>query len=92
MVYSDGWHAVWNIIKQCGSAIDSAMRVLAQIAFQFRDEIGITDWVWTRGIYAVIAIAAALLSGYAFTRKEQKKLLGIIGSVVSLVSTILTFA
>lgn len=92
MVCSDGLSAGWNLIKQSGNAVAEIFKGMAALTIQFPDELGITDWLWTRGIYAVVTIVAALLSGYAFTRKEKKKLLGIIGSVVSLVSAILTFA
>lgn len=80
------------MVKDCASAIIGYLKAMLAIVVQFRDELGISDWLWTKGIYATIAIVAALLSGYVFTRKEKKKLLGIIGAVVSLVSTILTFA
>lgn len=92
VVCSGGCRAGVDFIKTIVSAVDEFGKFLFSLALQFPDELGITDWLWTRGIYTVIAIAATLLTGYAFTRKEQKKLVGIIGSVVGLVSMILTFA
>ena len=92
MVYSGGPSSGWTFIKQIGNAVAEFVKAMVALAIQFPDELGITDWLWTKGIYGAIAVAAVLLTGYAFTRKEKKKLLGIIGSVVSLISTILTFS
>lgn len=90
VVYSSGLSAGWNFIKQIGVAVESAIQYLVTIAMQFRDELGITDWLWTRGIFAVIATSAWLLAGHVFSRKEEKKLLGIISTIVGLISIMLT--
>lgn len=87
-----GWSAGLNFIKTLLYTSCEYGKFLLSLALQFPDELGITDWLWTRGIYAVIAVAVAVLVGYVFTRQERKKLLGIIGSAVSLVSAILAFA
>lgn len=92
VVYSKGLSAGLDVIEKIGTAVIEVFKVIAALAIQFPGELGITDWLWTRGIYGIVAVAAVLLTGYAFTRKEKNKLLGIIGSVVSLISTILTFS
>ena len=91
VVYSGGFSAGLDFVKKLLSALDEVGKFLFSFAMQFPDELGITDWLWTRGIYASIAVFAAIVAGYAFTAKEKKKLLGIIGSIVSFISTLLTF-
>lgn len=92
VLYSGGLSAGWNMIKTCAGAVAEFMKTMLSLAIQLPGELGITDWLWTKGIYGAIAVAAALLAGYAFTRKEKRKLLGIISSVVILISTLLTFS
>ena len=91
MVYSGGLSAGWNFIKQLVCVVFETCKFMFALAIKFPDEFGITDWLWTRGTYLVVAIAAALLSGYTFTRKEKRKILGIISSIVSLISATLAF-
>ena len=74
------------------TAVIEVVKAMLALAIQFSGELGITDWLWTRGIYGAIAVAAVLVTGYTFTRKEKNKLLGIICSVVSLISTICAFS
>ena len=92
MVCASGLSAGLEFIKQIGKGVVEFAKTLASLAIQFPDDLGITDWLWTRGIYTAIAIIAALLCGYAFSRKEKKKLLGVISSIVGIVSAILAFA
>ena len=88
---SQGFSGVWEMLDKLGAGLQSTFKFLIDIAREFPSELGITDWLWTRGIFAVIAIAAGVLSGYTFTHREEKKLIGIIGAIVSLISTALMF-
>ena len=90
VIATQGFSAGWNLIKQVLKGIEMAFQFILTMAIRFPDELGITDWLWTRGIFAVIAIGAWLLAGRIFSRKEEKKLLGIISTIVGLISIMLT--
>lgn len=87
-----GIAAGWDTIKQFVVSAFEMVKGLLVWAIKFPDELGITDWLWTWGIYACVAVVAAVLAGYAFTREEKKKLLGGISTVVGVISLLLTFA
>ena len=89
---TQGLSAGLKFLKQILNAISNLFKMMFSLVVQFPDEFGLTDWLWTRGIYLLITVCAAGLAGYAFTSKEKKKLLGIIGSLVSLVSLMITFS
>ena len=91
MAISGGFAAGWNFIEKAAKGVVETIRGFVGLGLQFPDELGITEWLWTNGIYAAI-IAAAVTTGYVFTRKEKKKLLGIISAIVGAVFLILTFA
>ena len=91
MASSGGLAAGWNFIEKAAKGVVETIRGFAGLGVQFPNELGVIEWLWTNGIYVAI-IAAALISGYGFTRKEKKKLLGIISAIVGAVFLILTFA
>ena len=90
--YTQGLSAGAKLIKQVLNAVTMLCETIVALAIQFPDEFGITDWLWTRGIYLAITVGAAGLAGYAFASREKSRLLGIISSVVGLVSTLLMFS
>ena len=92
VVHTNGFAAGVNFVKQVIGSIALYCNVMVAVLFQFPDELGLTDWLWTNGIYLAITVGAAGLAGYAFTSREKKKLLGIISSLVSLVSLMFTFS
>ena len=90
--YTQGLSAGLKLLKQISNAISALFKMMFSLVVQFPDEFGLTDWLLTRVIYLAITVCAAGLAGYAFTSREKKKLLGIIGSLVSVVSLMLTFS
>ena len=90
--YKQGLLAGWKLLKQILNSVVALFEMMFALVIQFPDEFGVTDWLWTRGIYLAITVGAAGLAGYAFTTREKNKLLGIIGALVSLVSLMLTLA
>ena len=90
--YTQGLSAGLKFLKQISNAISALFKMMFSLVVQFPDEFGLTDWFWTRVIYLVIIVCAAVLARHAFTSREKKNLLGIIGSLVSLVSLMLTFS
>ena len=92
VLFTNGWAAFWNFFKQILLATFAILKWLMMIALRFPDSLGITDWLWTRGIFGTIAIIFGGYSAFIFTRKEKKKLLGIISTIVSVISALLTFA
>ena len=90
--YTQGLSAGLKLLKQISNAISALFKMMFSLVVQFPDEFGLTDWLCTRVIYLAITVCAAGLAGYAFTSREKKKLLGIIGSLVSVVSLMLTFS
>ena len=89
---SGGLAEGWDFVEKAAKGVVETIRGFAGLGVQFPSELGIIEWLWTNGIYATIVIAAALTTGYVFTRKEKKKLLGIISAIVGAVFLILTFA
>ena len=89
IVYSSGLSAGWNFVKKIVFALGEVGKFFATMAIRFHDILGITDWLWTNGVYIIIIVAGAV-AGYSFTRKEKKKLLGVISSVVAVVSLLLS--
>ena len=90
--HTQGLSAGLKLLKQISNAISALFKMMFSLVVQFPDELGLTDWLLTRVIYLAITVCAAGLAGYAFTSREKKKLLGIIGSLVSVVSLMLTFS
>ena len=90
--YTQGLSAGLKFLKQISNAISALFKMMFSLVVQFPDEFGLTDWLWTRVIYLVIIVCAAVLARHAFTSREKKNLLGIIGSLVSGVSLMLTFS
>lgn len=92
VVVSGGLAAGWEAIKRFAVSAFEMVKGLFAWAISFPDELGVTDWLWMKGVYACVTIVAAVVAGVSFTRKEKKKLLGIISSAVGLVSVLLAFA
>ena len=90
--YTQGISAGWKLLKQISNFVAALFEMMFTLVIQFPDEFGLTDWLWTRGIYLAITVGAAGLAGYSFTSREKKKLLGVISSVVGLVSLVLSFS
>lgn len=88
---TQGFNSALSFIGRLITLFIEFVKCIGHLVIKFPDLFGVTDWLWTRGIYLVIAIAAAFLSGYAFTRKQKRKILGIVSSIVSLISAIRTF-
>lgn len=86
-----GFAAVWNLLKTVADAFVEVGELLLTMAIEFPDELGVTDYLWTKGVFVGISILAYAAAGYVFTRKEKKRLLGIIGTAVGLVSTVFAF-
>ena len=91
VVISRGLTAGWDFVVKTARGVIESIKGLFGFAIQFPDDLGITEWLWTNGIYIIIALTAAAFTGYFFTRKEKKKILGIISAVVSVVSLLFTF-
>ena len=91
VIATRGFSTGWNLIKQVFEVLKVFLGFLWTIIIRFPDELGITDWLWTRGIFAVISIIAVAVFGYTFTRKEKKLYLEIISAVIGLISTVLMF-
>ena len=71
---------MWQIIK-----------MLVSVAIQFPNELGITDWISARLFFLALTVLLGTI-GITLTKKQEKKLLGIIVDAVAVVSLFLTFA
>lgn len=61
------------------------------LLLQFPDELGLSDWLTVRALYITVAFWGVCVAGYVFSKKEKKVVLGIISSVVGVISTVLAF-
>lgn len=91
IAYSKGIAGLWNMIKHLAEGMRDFGMVLLALVTHFPDELGITDWLWTRGIYVAICLVAAIGIGYAFSAKEKKKLLATISVIIGLISGVCAF-
>ena len=91
IVYSEGVAGLWNMIKSLAEGMRDLSMILLALVTHFPDELGITEWIWTRGIYVAICLLSAIGMGYAFSAKEKKKLLATISAIVGLISGVCAF-
>ena len=91
VLYTEGVSAAWNMIMKLADAFAVVGEFLLSFTIQFRDELGITDWLWTRGVYMAISVVLIAIGCFLTTRQKQR-LIGVISAVVGLISAALTFA
>ena len=91
MLYSGGFAAAWQMIQNIAITIWEMAKVGVGLLLQFPDELGLSDWLTVRALYIAIALWAVLVAGYVFSKKEKKVVLGVISSVVGVVSAVLAF-
>ena len=91
VAYSKGLDGLWDTLKLLANGFKNFGEVLFALITHFPDELGITDWLWTKGIYAAITLVAAMGLKYSFSAKEKKTLWITISTIVGLISGVLTF-
>ena len=86
-----GFGAAFEFMGRLITFLIEFIKCICHLVMKFPDLFGITDWLWARGIFIFVAIVSGAF-GYAFTRSEKKKVLGVISSIVSLISTVILFS
>lgn len=91
MLYSGGFAAAWQMIQTIAITIWEMAIAGVGLLLQFSDELGLSDWLTVRALYIAVALWSVLVAGYVFSKKEKKVVLGVISSVVGVVSAVLAF-
>ena len=91
MLYSGGFAAAWQMIQTIAITIWEMAIAGVGLLLQFSDELGLSDWLTVRALYIAVALWAVCVAGYVFSRKEKRIVLGVISSVVGVVSAVLAF-
>ena len=92
LLCSKGLIAVWEAIKTTVLTVCEMIKAGFALLLKFSGELGLSDWLAVRGIYIAVAAWAFIVAGYVFSRKEKKRVIGVISSVVGFVTAVLAFA
>ena len=89
LLFSQGISGFWAMLKSFASGLWEMLLAFALWAVRFPSEIGLNDYISTRLLYRLVCIVTIGI-GITLSYKTKKKVFAVCGSIVGIVSILLT--